>query len=397
MTKKIMILGASHLQVPAIMKAKEKGFEVAAVDIDEKAIGATLVDKFYKVSTNDKIGVFKACADFQADGLMTLATDMPMRSVAYTAEKLNLPGISCDTAYNSTDKGEMIKAFKQFNVASPWFYIINSLDELITITSEISFPCIIKPVDSAGSRGVIFVANSHELKNAYRYSVKWSKIGRVIVEEYMEGPEVSVETLTYKGKTEIINITDKYTSGSPNFIEIGHSQPTILSEEDKEQIKKLATEAVMSLGISMGPAHVEIILTNEGPKVVEVGARLGGDCITTHLIPLSTGIDMVGLTLDLSVGKEISVEPLHNQGSAIRFITCNNGIITKIEGLKEAQQIDGIKEVKFLKNVGDIIVQENSSLDRIGYIISYGTNAIEAIEKCDKALRLIKIEMMGCK
>ncbi|KAA9013826.1 ATP-grasp domain-containing protein [Niallia endozanthoxylica] len=391
MSKKLLVIGASILQLPAIKRAKEKGFIVAVVDMNPKAIGIKYADKFYNISTLDKEKVYSAARDFSADGVMTLATDMPVRSVAYATNKLNLPGISFDTACKSTDKGEMIKTFKEQGVASPWFYIINDYNMLKKYIKEIRYPCIIKPVDNAGSRGVMLANDEHELLKAYPYSLQCSRNGKVIIEEFMQGPEVSVETMTIDGETTVLNITDKLTTGSPHFVEMGHSQPSILSEYDKIKITELAKQAVNAIGINIGPAHVEIILTAEGPKLVELGARMGGDCITTHLVPLSTGIDMVGLTIDLLTGQKVNLNSIINLGSAIRFISASSGIIEKIDGLEEVRKINGVKEVCLMKHVGEKVTDINSSLDRVGYVIAQGKTAIEAMDICEEALSKINI------
>jgi biotin carboxylase len=395
MSKKILVLGASVLQTPAIIKAKKRGYTVGVVDMDSSAPGIQFADVFYNVSTTDNEGVYKAAKDFNADGIMTLATDMPMRSVAYATQRLSLPGITFETACKATDKGEMIKVFKDYGIPCPWFYIIDDFKMLKKCLHEIRYPCIIKPVDNAGSRGVLLANNENELLKAYPYSLQCSRNGKVIIEEFMQGPEVSVECMTINGETEVLNITDKLTTGSPHFVEMGHSQPSLLSETDKLKITKLAIQAVNAVGINIGPAHVEIILTREGPKLVELGARMGGDCITTHLIPLSTGIDMVGLTIDLLTGQKINLNSKANCGSAIRFISVSTGIIKKIDGLEEARQLEGVYEVCIMKQVGEKITEINSSLDRVGYVIANGKTAAEAIDICEKALGKINISIEG--
>ena len=155
--KRLLIIGASHLQLPAIQKAKDMGLYVGVVDFNPEAVGIPVADEYFNISTIDEEGVYQAAKEFKADGIMTLATDMPMRSVAYAAVKLGLVGISYDTAIKATDKGEMIKAFEAANVEHPWYYILSSLDDLETIGNNITIPCISKHVDNAGIRGVMLI------------------------------------------------------------------------------------------------------------------------------------------------------------------------------------------------------------------------------------------------
>lgn len=388
---KLLIIGASILQLPAIKKAKELGHYVAVADFNPNAIGIPFADKFYNASTIDIDAICEVAKDFQPDGIMTLATDMPMRSIAAATSLLGLPGISMDTAIKSTDKGEMIKAFKEHEVESPWFYIIENEAQLQEVIPQIEYPCILKPTDNAGSRGVMLVNSETELHEAYKYSVSQSRGGWVILEEYMTGPEVSVEVMVVDGVPHVLQVTDKLTTGAPYFVEMGHNQPSMLPMEDVERIKDLACRAVKSVGINCGPSHVEIKLTPNGPKMVELGARMGGDCITTHLVPLSTGVDMIKATIDVSLGLTPDITPTLHKGSAIRFFDAPNGIIAGIEGIEEAKQLDGVMEISLTKAVGDEVTEIHSSLDRCGFVIVQCDSASEAIEVCEKAKDIISI------
>lgn len=391
---KLLILGASILQLPAIIKAKEMGFEVAVIDYNPNAIGVKYADHFSQISTIDKESILAYANKFRPNGIVTIATDMPMQSIAYVSKKLGLPGISQQTALKATDKGEMIKTFKKNNIACPWFFIIKSNKELIKIKKRLEYPCIFKPTDNSGSRGVILVNHETEAQLAYEFSKRYSRSGNVIIEEYMTGNEVSVEMLTINGNPYVIAVTDKITTGAPHFVEMGHSQPSRLSEEDTSKIKQLAVNAVKAIELENGPAHVEIMLTREGPKMIELGARLGGDNITTHLVPFSTGIDMVKTTIELAVGNIPNISPLYQLGSAIKYIKSNNGIIIDIKGIENARKVKGVKEIAVSKHIGDLVTDINSSLDRVGYIISQGENAEDALSICDKAMDFISINVI---
>lgn len=389
--KKILIIGASNLQLPAIIKAKELGYFVGVVDYNPKAVGILYSDAFFEVSTIDIDGVTNVAKTFLPDGIMTIATDMPMRSIAKATEAIGLPGISLETAVKATDKGEMIKAFEANNVEHPWFYIIVDESDLAKFRDNISFPCIMKPTDNAGSRGVVLVHDYNELLNEYEYSKKESRSGTVIIEEYLEGSEVSVEVMVIDGDPFILQVTDKLTTGFPHFVEIGHTQPSALRAEDIDDIKDLACRAIKAVGIETGPAHVEIMLTDKGPKMIELGARMGGDCITSHLVPLSTGIDMIKATIELACGKMPDIEVKYHKGAAIRFIQTDEGIIEEIGNIEEVKQKEGVKEVTLLKKAGDKAGKIQSSIDRIGYVITQADNACDAARLCEDAVNDISI------
>lgn len=388
-----MIVGASVLQLPAILKAKEMGLYVGVADYNPEAIGVQYADEFFNASTMDEDAVLKAAVEFKPDGIMTLATDMPMRGVSKASDKLHLHSISYETSFRATDKYEMIKAFKAYGVPSPWYFDINSYADLKALQGKVVFPCIIKPTDNAGSHGVAKVNDFDELLTSYDYSHSCSRHGKVIVEEYLDGPEVSVEVMVVKGQVHILQITDKITTGAPHFVEMGHTQPSRLPEKTQREIREVAEAACMSLGLDKGPAHVEMRVTSRGPVMIELGARMGGDNITTHLVPLSTGIDMVGATIRVALGEEPDINPTLNCGSAIRYIKAPFGTIKAIEGINEAEKSPGVKQITFTKSVGEESKVIECSNDRIGFVIAQGRTADEAAKNCEEAMEKIVVSI----
>lgn len=389
--EKILILGASELQLPAILKAKEMGLTVGVVDYNPEAVGIEYADAYYNASTVDVDAVCRAAQDFAPHAVMTLATDMPMRSVAAAASLLGIPGISPETALKSTDKGEMIEAFHTAGVEAPWYLVVTDREQLEE--KDVTFPCIVKPTDNAGSRGVVLAHNKAGLMEAYEYSVKESRSGRVIIEEYLEGPEVSVEAMAVGGKIHILAVTDKITCGAPHFVEMGHTIPSALPCEKLERIKDLAVRAVKAVGIESGPAHVEIIYTATGPRMVELGARMGGDCITTHLVPLATGIDMIKASIETALGKEPDVSPKFARGSAIRYFNVPSGILSSVSGVGEASAVPGVEQIRINLKMGEQAGAVENSIDRIGYVIARGEDSTHAVRTCLRAMEMIKIDV----
>ncbi len=391
--KKLLVIGASVLQLPGILKAKEMGFHVGVIDYNPNAVGVPYADEYFNVSTIDIEGVVNTALSFRPDGIITLATDMPMRAVSKACKACGLPGISFDTAVKATDKAEMIKSFEEHQVEHPWYRIIENREELLAAANTITFPCVMKPTDNAGSKGVVLCKSKEELSEEYEYSYGESRSGRVIIEQYMKGPEFSVEIIALDGEPHVLQITEKITTGAPFFVEMGHTQPSTRPEKEKQAICDLACRAVKAIGIDNGPAHVEIILTESGPKMVELGARMGGDCITTHLVPLSTGIDMIKATIDIACGLRPDIEARFCKGAAIRYINCPNGIIKSIRGVESARTLSGVTEVTMSKKPGDRIDGIKNSNDRPGFVIAQAENAKKAGEICAEAMQKIVIEM----
>lgn len=395
MSKKIMILGASILQLPAIEKAKELGFSVVAVDMNPDAIGFQVPGiETEVISTIDIPAVLEAAKKHEINGVMTLASDMPMRTVAVVAKELGLVGVTEDTALKATDKAVMRACLQENGVPVPRFYRVSDKAEYESAVKTFTTAFVVKPADNSGSRGIVLVEDIHNadaVENAYEYSRQYSRNGNVVVEEYMRGPEVSVETLSVEGQCHVIQITDKLTTGAPHFVEMGHSQPTRHDPETAEKIRQVVIAANKAVGIQNGPSHTEVIVTAEGPKIVEIGARLGGDCITTHLVPLSTGVNMVENCIRIALGEKPDLQPKFQKGSAIRYFTQKPGVVTAIEGVEKAEAMEGVQQVSIVHGVGETVGEIDSSAARMGFVIAQAESADRAIECCQEAIETINI------
>lgn len=392
-----MILGASDLQLPAYLEARKMGLHTIGVDIDQNAPALCCADKPLIISTIDTKRILEAAEKYSIDGIMTLASDMPIRSVAKVAKELNLVGISEETALNATDKYKMRVCLKNAGVPIPKFYKVNSWKEYVRALENFKEECIVKPTDNSGSRGIYVIENIHDyeqIKKAYEYSKSYSRKGWILVEEFMRGEEVSVEALTYDGKTDIIQVTDKKTTGIPYFVEVGHSQPSRHTTKEIEAIKSVTKRAVKAVGIDNGPSHTEIKLTKEGAKIVELGARLGGGNITTHLVPLSTGVNMVKACINLALGKKNYPRQTLNRASAIKFLVGKEGTLRAINNIERAKEIPGICEINITKHVGENVHDPINGSERLGYVISSADTVTEAEKICQIASDMIELEIV---
>lgn len=393
-----MILGASVLQIPAIIQAKEMGLFVIAVDMNPNAEGFLYADKKVIVSTTDTENVLKEAKNNKIDGIMTIASDRPMITIAKVAKELNLHGIDERTAINATNKAKMRDALKHYGVPIPLYFKVDNYDQYKDAVNEIvnmNYKCIVKPADNSGSRGVSLISkyDNKELEKSYNYCKNCSISGEIVVEEYMEGPEVSVETMSIDGVCNVIQITDKITTGTPYFVEMVHSQPSSLNIDVIHEIQKVAVKANKAIGIKNGPSHTEIKVTKDGPKIVEIGARLGGDNITSHLVPYSTGVNMVAACIQSALGKEVDIRKKIDMASAIMYKKCNLGKIKYISGLDDAKSVDGIKDINVVHGIGDYSREIRSSNDRVCYAIAQSDSAKMAITSCEKAIDFIKVEV----
>lgn len=397
MGKKMMILGGSALQVPAIKAVKELGYEIILVDYDENATGFALADVKLVVSTLDKEEVYRQALIYRPDVVITSTSDGPVRTAAYVNERLGKkPDLSYEDSLCATIKSHMRKRLEENHVPVPVYYVVENWAGFWEAVKALDGRCIVKPSDNAGSRGVTLLEGGEkteeELRRAYDYSKGNSRNGIVMVEEFMSGAEVSVEAMTVNGKTEIISITDKYITQPPYFVEIAHSEPSRLGGEIQERIREVALQAIRAIRLQNGPSHTEIKVTEEGPKVVEIAARLGGDFITSRLVPLSTGVDLVGASVRLAAGEAPDLSAKWQRAAAIHFIQSGKGKLRRLEIGEEIFRMDGVEEAVLYKKAGDTTDGTKSSNDRLGHIITVGRTPEEAMERGRKALERICME-----
>ena len=396
--KSVMILGAGPYQVPAIKTVRELGYKAIVCDYDASAVGVPFADEFYEISTIDKAAVLNKAIELKPDFVITSTSDLPVRTAAYVAEKLNLPkDLSYVDSICATDKSSMRERLKKFNVPIPKFFTCHNFEDFKSAIKTLQNYCIIKPADNAASRGVKLIDKELsvvELQEQYDFTKNYSRNGIVMVEEFMTGAEISVESFIVNGEVNVITITDKLVTPPPYFVELGHSEPSLLPQNTQNEIKNVTTQAIKAIGIQNGVSHTELKITKDGPKVVEIAARLGGDYITAELVPLSTGVDMVKNSILLALRKETHIVKNLNCGSAIRFITARKGFVKNISINKNPFEIEGVKEFQLNVNVGDSIGEIQSSNDRIGFVITQAETVQKAIDIANIVLENIKIDVI---
>ena len=320
--KKLAIIGANEAITILINKARELGYETHVFAWECGDPGEKAADFFYPISISDKEQILQKCREIGIDGICSITSDFAAPVVAYVARSLGLPGNPERTDLVARNKYEMRKAFKEYGgIYCPKFMEAdNSFD--ISAVSDFHFPVIVKPTDRWSSKGITRVDKIEDLMAAVKTAVDESFNNKAIIEEFMEGPEYSAECIVYKGEASILTFTQKVTTGYPHYIETGHIQPSDIPLDDQERIKEIIKRALNALSITNSVAHAEFrILATGDIGFMEIGARMGGDCIGTDLTPLSTGIDYVKMVIDVACGNppcfDIVTEP---HPAEIKFI-----------------------------------------------------------------------------
>lgn len=359
--KKILILGAGEMQVPIIKKAKELGLFTIVADFSSTAPGFEFADKALNISTLDVEQCTKDAEKCHIDGILT-TSDQPVVTVSRVARYLGLPSMGCQLAEICTNKSKQRLIFSQLNIPSPKFTEVASLDALKEINN---FPVIIKPIDSSGSRGVKKVNSLSELEKQYPITLSESKQNVILVEQYIKGCEYSVETVSYDDKHHIIAITEKklINNNEGYFVEGCHIIPAQLGYKEEKLINDTILRLLNLLNVNNTPCHIELKIFESKVYIIEVACRLGGDYITSNLVPNATGIDMLKSLIDISLGNKCEINTKNMKSSLVQFITKDNYHKCKEFIKKGSVSIDEF----IIKDYSDS--QVTSSHDRLGYII----------------------------
>ncbi|ACV67916.1 ATP-grasp domain-containing protein [Desulfohalobium retbaense] len=405
--KVILIIGAGPNQLPAINLAKQRGYYVVSTDMDPEAEGFLLSDQTGLVSTRDIEGTIAFAKRIHKqkpiDGVMTMASESAM-TIAGVAEALELPGITPTVAENATNKVKRQLLFKENGVSSPQFSFACGFDEACREAQKIGWPVVVKPADSAGSRGVQKVDSPEDMKSALDEISSVSTLPQCLIEEYLSGTEHSIEGIVLEGRVIWAGLSDRNYAHKhaypPYFLEDGDTMPSNLGPETIKEVKAEATKAVHALGIDWGPVKGDIIIDpQKGIRVLEMAARLSGDYFCYETIPLHNGINLLEATMDLSVGFPVSPEalkPKHNQGVALRYVWPKPGRVVSIEGFEEARSIPGVDFVQLEPrwrnlSMGTVIPAPTFMGERIASVMAFADTRDEAVAIAEKAVSTVKI------
>lgn len=366
--KSILVFGCGELQQSIIGRAHKKGLFVVGIDPCADAYCKDDTDAFEVVGGQDFEGTCAVVEKYDIDAIVTAATDKPLVMMARIAEKYGFPFFSVDTARWSTDKFLMKERFELGGIPHARGRLITRVEE----AEDLVFPVIVKPRDNSGSRGVKLCRNREELSSSITEALDNSHLNSVLVEEYIEGPEYSIEGLHYDGKSELIQFTEKKTTEFPYNVELGHKQPALLTDGQKDAIREIVAKIGSALRFENCPSHTELKINDRGIFIIETSPRLGGDYITSTLVPLSTGINMEDQLLNLSLGEEIDIHYGHNAKAAgVHFFCFPVGRVIKIDhhAFTNAKNWPGMYSLSIKLSEGVMIKKITSSLNRYGEFI----------------------------
>ncbi len=368
----ILVFGAGELQCSLINTVKRMGFRAVVIDPDPKAEGAKLGDVFISIAGDDYEGTRSIALEHNVIALVTAATDNPLPLMAKLAEELGLRFPSYESVMAVLDKGRFKKLLLENNIPCAKGKSF-SIDELPDYDS-LEYPVIIKPNKNSGSRGVVKCNNREELEAELLSVKQFCRDGMYIVEQYIEGDEISVEGLLINGKLEIIQITDKILGPPPYNVEMGHIQPSTYWPR-KAEIQDLLQRIISISGLNHCAVHPELKINDKGINIIEIGPRLGGDFITSDLVPLSTGIDMEQEMINTLLGKRVRLHRVEH-ASMIRYIALPEGTLVtkKLDVSCIKKLVLSVHKARFYLKLGEVARSVTNSLNRHGFLIVAGTS-----------------------
>lgn len=396
MMKKIMVLAAGLLQIDVIEKAKSMGYYVLAVDGNPKAPGFNVADKAICADIVNEETMLKIARDEHVDGVIHPCSEVSMAVMGRINDELGLSGISREQAICATNKHLMRKAFEKGNAPSPKSILAQDAEDAWSrLQNEFDTDAILKPSRNSGSRGIAKVSRNMDKGDfirAYDEALSESRDHSVLIEQFIEGPEFSIEMIVWQGEIHVLTVTDKKTTGAPHFVELGHNQPSCFSDTDVETLKAAAVAGVRALGVNNCACHAEAKLMNGKAYLMEVGARLGGDFISTELTHLSTGIDMVAAAIDVALGVEPDLSAKEEpKGVCIRYFCPKPGKLVSILNT-EVLNNPHVYLWEIYPKEGDVIPAVTSSLCRSGHVIVTEKTPQKAIELAERLIESVKFE-----
>ena len=367
------MLGGGFLQKYVIRKAKTMGYYVLCLDADPNAVGFDIADEHAVINIVDEEACLAYARDKQVDGVLTAATDFSVLTMSRIAEELHLPGINYQSAKVIKNKALVRKRLFEANADDTGIsYEIDSVEDIADILPKIKFPVMMKPVDGSGSRGASKVEKTEDFVKAAEFAMNGSITHRAVAEPFIEGKEYGVESFVDNGVIHVLGVMQKDMTLPPYYAELGHAIPSGLTPELETKVKSCVYRAIFALGVNHGSVNMDLLITNEGNvHIVDVGARMGGNLIGSHIIPMGTGIDYMGNMIRAAVGDATNWKPeWQPKPVATKLLALTPGIIKKLPNFDQIAAEYNV-QIEHHLHVGDTITPYRTNLDGCGYVVAH--------------------------
>jgi biotin carboxylase len=381
MTPRLLVLGAGPAQLGLLEAARARGVWLAVVDRDPAAPGFRLADRRCILSTEDEAAIERLVGALRIDGIVSPGTDWPVGVAARIAERTALPHpISPQTAVFATNKLRQRERLGEAGLPQPRWWVVGGEDA----APEIVGPVVVKAPDRQGQKGLTLVTDPADLPAAIETARGAARNGLALVEELVDGPEVTVVGFSAGGEFTALTVTDRVVADQPAFgVALAHVWPAAVS--DSATVSDTAARAVSALGIEHGPSYTQLRVGSGGPQVIEVAARLGGGH-DAELVEAVTGVDLNGLAIDAALGLPLHVP--HPQalvgGAVTRFLVAPPGAFA---GVEVPEELEG---VRIYREPGYVFMPLRRGADRAGAVLVTADSRAEAVARADAAANRIR-------
>jgi biotin carboxylase len=380
--QRLLVLGAGPAQLGLLEAAHAQGLWVAVVDRDPAAPGFRFADRRCIISTEDEPGIERLAGALGIDGIVSPGTDWPVAVAARLAERLGLPHpITPATAMDATNKLRQRARLAEAGVPQPRSWVVGSDDELPAVEG----PVVVKAPDRQGQEGLTLVVDPAGLAQAVETARSAARSGVALVEELVDGPEVTVVGFSIGGVFTALAVTDRITADPPAF---GVALAHVFESPHAEAAAVVAAGAVMALGIEDGPSYTQLRIGPDGPQVIEVAARLGGGH-DAELVQAATGVDLNSLAIDAALGRELvmSHHKVRARGAVTRFLVAPPGVFERVE---VPEGLEGVETVRIYREPGFVFAPLRRGSDRAGAVLVLGEDREQAVARAEAAAQAIR-------
>jgi biotin carboxylase len=404
--KTLLIVSGGIEATHGVRRAKELGCHVVVSDMNPQAPGFALADDRLIASTYDPDATANAAEQYHRfvrpiDGVITIGADVPL-TVATVAHRLRIPGIPIEAACLAQDKLAMKQRFATAGIPVPWFASLASAATLERIVAERGYDLVVKPVDSRGGRGVQRLRPDLDLRDVWERAAEQSPTRRVMIEEFLAGPQVSTESILIDGRGFTPGFSDRNYEHleryAPYFIENGGDLPSHLSQATQEAVKRTAEAAGRALGITTGNIKGDMVVVEGKPHVIELAARASGGYFCTREIPLNTGVDFIGAVIKLALGERVDPSDLTPKSFTPvvqRYAFPAPGRVVDVSGVEIARTLPGVEELLVTVKPGDTIRTPTDSNCTAAMVLATGEDVVAARANAARALAALKIQTVS--
>jgi biotin carboxylase len=394
-SKRLLVLGAGAGQLGLLEAARQRNLFVVAVDRNPAAPGFRFADRRAIISVEDEPQIDRLVAAEHVDGIVAPGIDWPVAIAARIADRVGLPHpIDPATAVLATSKLRQRERFAEAGVPHPRHVVCGTFEEAREAAAGLGYPCVVKAPDRQGQKGLVLVRRRRQLGDAFELALAESRSSVVLVEELVPGREVTVNAFSVGGRFTPLTVTDRVVAEPPAFgVALAHVWPSSLAPLEVGSAVDAARAGAVALGITEGPTYTQVVVGERGTHVVELAARVGGGH-DAELCEAVLGVDLNGLTLAAALGEPVDDEQLRPVqqagGGSTQFLVPEPGALVEVEGVEEAQAVEGVRWVRIYPEPGTVLGPLRRGSDRVGAVLAIGATREQAVARTGRAADCVR-------